>query len=115
RRGAVPACKNRSAAPLTAPCFVHWTRSLFVPPQGEPSVRASNPANGEVRRRREQVCLTTARPPPTGVHLPRPVGEVAQDAQADCDGEGNRQASLKGKPQQHEPPSIWTEALVICL
>src|SRR5699024_6627870 len=50
RRGAVPACKNRSAAPLTAPCFVHWTRSLFVPPQGEPSVRASNPANGVVRR-----------------------------------------------------------------
>ena len=24
--------------------------------------------------------------------LPPPVGEVAQDAQADCDGEGNRQA-----------------------
>ena len=26
--------------------------------------------------------------------LPPPVGEVAQDAQADCDGEGNRQAQL---------------------
>ena len=31
RRGAVPACENRSAAPLTAPCFCHWQRSLFVP------------------------------------------------------------------------------------
>ena len=30
-------CKNRSAAPLTAPCFVRRTRSLFVPPRGEPS------------------------------------------------------------------------------
>ena len=26
--------------------------------------------------------------------MPPPVGEVAQDAQADCDGEGNRQAQL---------------------
>ena len=31
RRGAVPACKNRSAAPNTAPCFVHRTRSLCLP------------------------------------------------------------------------------------
>ena len=31
RRGAAPACKNRSAAPNTAPCFVHWTRSLCLP------------------------------------------------------------------------------------
>ena len=31
RRGTSPACKNRSAAPLTAPCLVHWTRSPFVP------------------------------------------------------------------------------------
>ena len=31
RRATAGACKNRSAAPLTAPCFVRWTRSLFVP------------------------------------------------------------------------------------
>ena len=31
RRGAAPACKNRSAAPNTAPCFVHRTRSLCLP------------------------------------------------------------------------------------
>ena len=31
RRGAGPACKNRSAAPNTTPCFVHWTRSLCLP------------------------------------------------------------------------------------
>ena len=31
RRGAVPACENRSAAPNTAPCFVRRTRSLCLP------------------------------------------------------------------------------------
>ena len=31
RRATAGACKNRSAAPLTAPCFCHWQRSLFVP------------------------------------------------------------------------------------
>ena len=31
RRALVSACKNRSAAPLTAPCFCRWQRSLFVP------------------------------------------------------------------------------------
>src|SRR5699024_2722712 len=36
QRAAAGACKNRSAAPLTAPCFCHWQRSLFVPPEGEP-------------------------------------------------------------------------------
>ena len=34
RRAAAGACKNRSATPLTAPCFCHWQRSLFVPPRG---------------------------------------------------------------------------------
>ena len=69
-----------------------------APPRGEPSVRASIMVNCTVRQSCEQVCLTTSWPPPTGVHLPRPVGEVAQDAQADCDGEGNRQARRRGKP-----------------
>ena len=32
RRATAGACKNRCAAPLTAPCFCHWQRSLFVPP-----------------------------------------------------------------------------------
>src|SRR5699024_5253795 len=73
-----------------------------------PSVPPSNPANGVVRRRREQVCLTTARPTPTGVLLPPPVGEVAQDAQADCDGEGNRQARLKGA--LHKPYDPYNSA-----
>ncbi len=31
RRGAVPACENRSAAPNTAPCFIHRMRSLCLP------------------------------------------------------------------------------------
>ncbi len=31
RRTAEGACKNRSAAPNTAPCFVHRTRSLCLP------------------------------------------------------------------------------------
>ena len=70
-----------------------------APPRGEPSVRASIMVNCTVRQSCEQVCLTTSWPPPTGVHLPRPVGEVAQDAQADCDGEGNRQACLTGMPK----------------
>ena len=60
RRAAAGACKNRSAAPLTAPCFVRWTRSLFVPPPGRaktkpigyclPRVRG----RGRRRRRRGQ-------------------------------------------------------------
>ena len=86
--------------PLTAPCFCHWQRSLFVPPRGEPSVPPSNTVNCTVRQSCEQVCLTTSWPPPTGVHLPRPVGEVAQDAPADCDGEGNRPARLRGPTER---------------
>ena len=70
-----------------------------APPRGEPSVRASIMVNCTVRQSCEQVCLTTSWPPPTGVLLPPPVGEVAQDAQADCDGEGNRQACLTGMPK----------------
>ena len=31
RRAAAGACKNRSAAPAAAPCFVHWTRSPPLP------------------------------------------------------------------------------------
>ncbi len=31
RRATVGACKNRSAAPAAAPCFVHWTRSPPLP------------------------------------------------------------------------------------
>ena len=31
RRAAARACKNRSAAPAAAPCFVHWTRSPPLP------------------------------------------------------------------------------------
>ena len=31
RRTAAGACKNRSAAPAAAPCFVHWTRSPPLP------------------------------------------------------------------------------------
>ena len=47
-------------------------------PRGEPSVRASIKANCAVRQSCEQVCLTTSWPPPTGVLLPPPVGEVAR-------------------------------------
>ena len=43
--GVLPSQSRRPAgvspAPLTAPCFVRWTRSLFVPPRGEPSARSS--------------------------------------------------------------------------
>ena len=31
RCGAAPACKNRSAAPAAAPCFIHWMRSPPLP------------------------------------------------------------------------------------
>ena len=31
RRATAGACKNRSAAPAAAPCFVHWTRSPPLP------------------------------------------------------------------------------------
>ena len=31
RRGTAPACKNRSAAPAAAPCFIHWMRSPPLP------------------------------------------------------------------------------------
>ena len=79
------------------PVLPSQSASLTAPPRGEPSVPPSILVNAVVRRSCEQVCLTTAWPPPTGVHLPRPVGEVAQDAPADCDGEGNRQASLTGE------------------
>ena len=58
RRALVSACKNRSAAPLTAPCFVRWTRSLFVPPEGEPSLRPWAWENFVVRRS-FLLCLTT--------------------------------------------------------
>ena len=44
RRALVSACKNRSAAPLTAPCFCRWQRSLFVPPHaGEAPLSVSPP------------------------------------------------------------------------
>ena len=31
RRGTSPACKNRSAAPASPPCFIHWMRSAQLP------------------------------------------------------------------------------------
>ncbi len=84
-----------------------------APPRGEPSVRASIMANCAVRQSCEQVCLTTSWPPPTGVLLPPPVGEVAQDAQADCDGEGCL-PRVRGRwpagPERAKPPSFWTGA-----
>ena len=110
----VPYRKNVPIVPFVSGVPESTPLSLAVltgvstaPPRGEPSVRASIMANCAVRQSCEQVCLTTSWPPPTGVHLPPPVGEVAQDAQADCDGEGNRQACLTGMPK---PPSFWTGA-----
>ena len=58
RRAAAGACKNRSAAPLTAPCFVRWTRSLFVPPPGRAKTKLIGyclpRVRGRCRRRRRR-------------------------------------------------------------
>ena len=58
RRALVSACKNRSAAPLTAPCFVRWTRSLFVPPPGRAKTKpigyCLQRVRGRCRRRRRR-------------------------------------------------------------
>ena len=66
--------------------------SLASSPEGGAKRTAVKPGKRVVRQSRREVRLTTTWPTPTGVLLPPPVGEVAQDAQADCDGEGNRQA-----------------------
>ena len=78
RRALVSACKNRSAAPLTAPCFVRWTRSLFVPPEGEPSSRPWAEENFVVRRTFFSFALPQTLQRLTQVRLPPPAGEVAQ-------------------------------------
>ena len=69
--------------------------SLASSPEVGAKCTAVKPGKRVVRQSRREVRLTTAWPTPTGVLLPPPVGEVAQAAQADCDGEGNRQAQRK--------------------
>src|SRR5699024_2313086 len=87
-----PSPSRRSAAPLSVspPCG-----RLASSPEGGAKCTAVKPGKRVVRQSRREVRLTTAWPTPTGVLLPPPVGEVAQAAQADCDGEGNRQAQRK--------------------
>ena len=59
RRATAGACKNRSAVPLTASCFCHWQRSLFVPPRGEPSVRPWTETNFVVRQTKTASSVVT--------------------------------------------------------
>ena len=63
RRALVSACKNRSAAPLTAPCFVRWTRSLFVPPPGRAKTKPIGYCLPRVRGRWPAGPERASRPP----------------------------------------------------
>ena len=52
-------CEKWSAAPVSPPCFVRWTRSAQLPPRGEPSVPASISAKFVVRQSCKKVHLTS--------------------------------------------------------
>ena len=98
RRALVSACKNRSAAPLTAPCFVRWTRSLFVPPEGEPSLRPWTERNFVVRRSFFIFSLPQTLSRLTQVHLPPPAGAVEPTASSGR----NREAKLAQRSTFHK-------------
>ena len=71
------AAGGRLCSPLSLAAL---TGISTAPPRGEPSVPASIAAKFVVRQSCKQVRLTTSWPPPTGVHLPRPPGEVPPQA-----------------------------------
>ena len=58
-RGHECPCEKWSAAPVSPPCFVRWTRSAQLPPRGEPSVPASISAKFVVRQSCKKVHLTS--------------------------------------------------------
>ena len=82
---------------------------VYARPSGAPAISPINGVKGQANE-------------PASCFLPLPrAGEVAQDAQADCDGEGNRPARLRGEhrrscrrgllvfPSYHRP-AVWASA-----
>ena len=74
---------------------------VYARPSGAPAISPINGVKGQANE-------------PAGCFLPLPrAGEVAQDAQADCDGEGNRQAQLSERAAYASilpPAAVWASA-----
>ena len=75
---------------------------VYARPSGAPAISSINGVKGQANE-------------PAGCFLPLPrAGEVAQAAQADCDGEGNRQAQRKRRgfltPPSYHRPAVWASA-----
>ena len=107
--------------PLTAPCFVHWTRSLFVPPhagepplsvslrstalpRGEPSARPWTEVNFVVRQTKRPLLLCgyskRSRFP-----LKAPTGARPQDAGGTSMGGGRDSITTMRRPALQPTPA----------